>query len=175
MSRHAKHFQGLVQGLRETVAQAVQFTVSYNAEVSDFIRFNHAKVRQAGQVEQATMSLKLIDDGRQAELHLTLSQDLEVDRKRLAQAVQQLRETLPLLQPDPYLQVNTAQWQTWHVDDTPLPDASAVVEQIGAAASGLDLVGIYAAGSPTVMAPWAGTRPIASTSTSACSTPTAKR
>jgi predicted Zn-dependent protease len=146
MSRHAKHFQGLVQGLRETVAQAVQFTVSYNAEVSDFIRFNHAKVRQAGQVEQATMSLKLIDDGRQAELHLTLSQDLEVDRKRLAQAVQQLRETLPLLQPDPYLQVNTAQWQTWHVDDTPLPDASAVVEQIGAAASGLDLVGIYAAG-----------------------------
>lgn len=147
MSHHAEHFQALVQGLQHAVAPSQRFTLSYNAEASDFIRFNHAKVRQAGQVAQATVLLKLIENDRQAELQLTLSEDLEVDQQRLTQAVHQLSQTLPLLQPDPYLQLNTSQWQTRHVDDTPLPDAAAVVEQIGTAARGLDLVGIYAAGS----------------------------
>ena len=146
MSRHAEHFHTLVQWLRDAVVATEQFTFGYNAETSDFIRFNHGKVRQAGQVEQAKVFFKLIRDERQAELQLTLAQDLQVDRQRLEQALHQLRETLPLLPPDPYLQINDTPWHSENVHDAPLPDAAAVVEQIGTAGAGLDLVGIYAAG-----------------------------
>jgi len=146
MSRHAEHFHTLVQWLRDAVSAPEQFTFGYNGETSDFIRFNHGKVRQAGQVEQAKVFFKLIRDERQAELQLTLAQDPEVDRQRLEQALQQLRDTLALLPPDPYLQINDAPWHSENVQDAPLPDAATVVEQIGTAATALDLVGIYAAG-----------------------------
>jgi predicted Zn-dependent protease len=128
------------------VREPEQFTLSYAAEASAFVRFNHAKVRQAGQVQQANVGLKLIDDGRHADLQITLSGDQEADLQRLAEGLQQLRETLPLLPQDPYLLLNHNSWQSTHVQAHPLPDTEDVVGQICAAAEGLDLVGFYAAG-----------------------------
>ncbi|PNG34016.1 MULTISPECIES: TldD/PmbA family protein [Pseudomonas] len=142
----AEQFKAWVQWLQDAIKESEQFTLSYSAESSEFIRFNHAKVRQAGQVQQASLHFKLIDDGRHADLSITLSNDPEVDRQRLVEALQQLRETLPLLPADPYLMLNHAQWQSHHVQDHPLPDSEQVVAQIGRAGAGLDLVGIYAAG-----------------------------
>src|SRR3546814_10824957 len=76
-----------------------------------FVRFNHGKVRQAGQVQQASVGFKLINDGRHADLQITLSGDVETDLQRLAEGLQQLRETLPLLPADPYLLLNHNHWQ----------------------------------------------------------------
>ncbi len=142
----AEHFQQLAQWLREHVHAPERFTFSYNAEASDFIRFNHGKVRQAGHVQQTKVYLKLVDAGRQADLELTLAEDLDSDLQRLGDGLQQLRQTLPLLPLDPYLQLNDDAWHSHTEQATPLPPAQAVIEQIGAAAQGLDLVGIYAAG-----------------------------
>ena len=143
---HQEQFNGLVQWLREAVTPAERFTLSYNAEASDFIRFNHAKVRQAGQVQQASVFFKLIDNGRHADLNLTLAGDSELDRQRLSDALNQLRETLPLLPVDPYLLLNDDAWQSDNLQSVPLPDAAHVVGQIAQLGEGLDLVGIYAAG-----------------------------
>jgi len=142
----AQPFKALVQWLKDALRETEQFTLSYAAEASEFIRFNHAKVRQAGQVQQASVHFKLIDNGRHADLSITLSNDPEVDRQRLADGLQQLRETLPLLPADPYLMLNHTHWQSHHVQDQPLPGSEQVVEEIGRAGAGLDLVGIYAAG-----------------------------
>lgn len=139
-------FQALVDELLGAVSEPEHFTLSYNAEASHFIRFNHAKVRQAGQVQQAHATLKLIHEGRQADLQLTLSGEYDVDRQRLADGLQQLREILPLVAKDPYLQLNTEPWRSATVQDQPLPDSAHVLEQIGRGTQGLDLVGIYAAG-----------------------------
>ncbi|NBA96672.1 TldD/PmbA family protein [Pseudomonas sp. R5(2019)] len=139
-------FQALVDGLRIAIRAPEQFTFSYNAEDSTFIRFNHARVRQAGQVCQAVAVLKLINDGRQADLQLTLSGEPQVDQQRLVDALAQLREILPLVPADPYLQLNTEPWQRSTVQDHPLPESAAVVERIAAIAGDTDLVGIYAAG-----------------------------
>ncbi|WP_347902433.1 TldD/PmbA family protein [Pseudomonas purpurea] len=141
-----EQFKGLVAWLREAMREPEQFTLSYAAESSAFVRFNHAKVRQAGQVQQASMGFKLIDDGRHADLNITLAGDPEVDQQRLAEGLQQLRETLPLLPQDPYLLVNHDDWQSKNVQDHPLPDTEQVVAEIARAADGLDLVGFYAAG-----------------------------
>ena len=99
--REARHFEGLVDGLRAALRGPERFTLNYNAETSTFIRFNKGKVRQAGNVQQASLSPKLINEGRHADIRVTLSGEAEVDQSRLALALQQLRETLPLLPVDP--------------------------------------------------------------------------
>ncbi|VVO26452.1 TldD/PmbA family protein [Pseudomonas fluorescens] len=142
----AEQFQTLVDWLRGNLREPEQFTLGYDAESSDFIRFNHAKVRQAGHVQQASLSFKLINDGRHADLGITLAGDPQVDRRRLAEGLEQLRETLPLLPQDPYLLLNHTGWQSKNVQDHPLPDTGQVVAEIARAAEGLDLVGFYAAG-----------------------------
>jgi len=141
-----QHFQALAAWLRDNVHAPEQFTLSYSAEQSTFIRFNHAKVRQAGEVQQASASLKLIADARQADLHLTLSGDPALDRDQLQQALAELRQILPLIPADPYLLLNDSAWHSHQVQDAPLPDTAQVLAQIEQAASELDLVGIYAAG-----------------------------
>lgn len=139
-------FETLAEWLRGALADGEDFCLGYSAESSGFIRFNHAKVRQAGQVQQAGLTLQLIRDGRHAELHVTLRGTPRVDRRRLADALAHLRQTLPLLPPDPYLQFNREAWHSQVLQLEPLPDSAAVVEQVGRAAQGLDLVGCYAAG-----------------------------
>ncbi|MCY1413766.1 putative modulator of DNA gyrase [compost metagenome] len=103
-------------------------------------------MRQAGQVQQAVATLKLIHEGRQADLQLTLSGDYNLDCQRLAESLQQLRKILPLVAPDPYLQLNADAWQSQVVQADPLPDSTQVLKQIRQGAQGFDLVGIYAAG-----------------------------
>ncbi|HEX8540676.1 MAG TPA: TldD/PmbA family protein [Pseudomonas sp.] len=143
---HQQQFQALVESLNGALTHQEQFTLAYNAEESDFIRFNHAKVRQVGHVQQASVTFKLIDDERHANLRLTLSGEADIDQQRLSEALHQLRETLTLLPKDPYLKPNTDAWQTNNVRAQPLPDSAEVVEQIARLAQGLDLVGFYAAG-----------------------------
>ena len=106
-----KAFKDLVEWLKQAIADGEQFHLGYAAESSEFVRFNHAKVRQAGQVQQASVNLKLINDGRHADLAITMAGAPEVDRQRLAEGLQQLRDTLPLLPKDPYLLLNHTAWQ----------------------------------------------------------------
>jgi len=75
MSVYQDRFQALLDALRAATLADEQFTLSYNAEHSQFVRFNHAKVRQAGEVSQACVQLRLVREGRQAEQHITLSDD----------------------------------------------------------------------------------------------------
>lgn len=100
---HQQQFEALVAVLKAAISPTEHFTLAYDAEASDFIRFNHGQVRQAGSVQQVIATFKLIDDGRHANLEVTLSGDQETDTRRLSNALQQLRETLPSLAKDPYL------------------------------------------------------------------------
>ncbi|RMQ46610.1 Zn-dependent protease [Pseudomonas cichorii] len=143
---HQQQFEALVSVLKSRIEPNEHFTLTYNAEASDFIRFNHGQVRQAGHVQQASVTFKLIDDGRHADLELTLSGDAQDDAQRLTQALLQLRETVGLLARDPYLLPNTDAWNSHNLQDSPLPDSGRIVEQISQLSEGLDLVGFYAAG-----------------------------
>ena len=139
-------FKALVDWLKQAITETEQFHLGYAAESSEFVRFNHAQVRQAGHVQQASLSLKLIHDGRHADLGITLAGEPELDRLRLADGLQQLRETLPLLPRDPYLRLNHNAWQSKDEQGRPLPELAQVLEAISQAAKGVDMVGFYAAG-----------------------------
>jgi predicted Zn-dependent protease len=139
-------FEALLADVRHALQADEQFTFGYSAEQSQFVRFNHAKVRQAGEVSQASAQLRLIRDGRQAEQHVTLSGDPQLDRQRLIAALEQLRQTLPLLAVDPYLSLDESAWHSHSQQEQPLPELSEVLALLEHEAGDLDLVGIYAAG-----------------------------
>ncbi|MBO9549612.1 TldD/PmbA family protein [Pseudomonas sp.] len=142
-----KHvFEALIADVRQALQADEQFTLGYSAEQSQFVRFNHAKVRQAGEVSQASAQLRLIRDGRQAEQQLTLSGDAQLDRQRLIAALEQLRQTLPLLAVDPYLRLDESAWHSHSQQEQPLPALNEVLALLEREAGDLDLVGIYAAG-----------------------------
>lgn len=146
MSTYQKRFDDLLGALRDAVQAGEQFTLGYSAEHSQFVRLNHAKVRQAGLVSQASVQLRLIDQGRQAEQQITLGDDRELDRQRLHEGVAQLRQILPLLPADPYLSLDESAWQSHSLLEPALPELDEVLQVIEREAGDLDLVGIYAAG-----------------------------
>ena len=142
----AEQFEGLVAWLRKALVSPEQFTVGYNAETSEFIRFNKGKVRQAGVVQQASLSLKLINEGRHASVNITLAGEPAVDQQRVSDALKQLRDTVPLLPVDPYLLLNPEPWHSHTEQAEALPDTAQVLDEIRRAAHGVDLVGFYASG-----------------------------
>ncbi|MFK9097291.1 TldD/PmbA family protein [Pseudomonas guariconensis] len=141
-----QRFEDLTGALRDALQAGEQFTLGYSAEHSQFIRFNHARVRQAGEIAQASAHLRLIRDGRQAEQHFTLGDDPQLDRQRLHDALAQLRQILPLLPVDPYLRLDESAWHSHSLQAAALPDCADVLGLIEREAGDLDLVGIYAAG-----------------------------
>ena len=146
MGAYKDRFQALVEAARAGAAPDEHFTLSYSAEHSTFVRLNHAKVRQAGDVDQASLLLRLVRGGRQAEQYLTLSNDKELDAQRLHDGLQQLRDTLPLLEKDPYLNLNDSAWHSEALSSPALPGLDEVLALIAQEAGDQDFVGIYAAG-----------------------------
>ena len=145
-TRDQQRFEALLGALRNAIEPGEHFTLGYSAEHSQFVRLNHAKVRQAGLVSQASVQLRLVRDGRQAQQQITLGEAAALDSQRLRDGLVQLRQTLPLLPADPYLSLDERAWHNHSLLEQPLPELSEVLALVEHEAGDLDLVGIYAAG-----------------------------
>jgi predicted Zn-dependent protease len=140
------YFKTLSQRLIAALQPSEVLTLFVEAEQSDFIRFNQAKVRQAGTVKQGMLLLDLIDGQRHAPGRYTLSGDIDEDAARGLALLDELRQTLPFLPEDPHLLYATEVRSTERVGSSDLPDAAVMVDSILDAGAGLDLVGILASG-----------------------------
>ena len=120
--------------------------LNFSGEVTDFVRFNHAQVRQPMTVRQAQLGLTLIDGRRRNEVTLGLAGTPLQDRGTVTAAVQSLRAELAQLPEDPYLLYSTAATQSERVEAGALPDAAAAIGDVVEAARGTDLVGLLASG-----------------------------
>ncbi len=141
-----QHFEALLAHLNAGLQAGEGYTLEYQAEASDFIRFNHARVRQAGQVQQAYATLALYQGERHGDFELALSGVIDNDLPRLDQALQRLRAVLPTLADDPYLRLNREAWRSETAAGKAVQHSEAAIAQIVEASAGLDLVGFYAAG-----------------------------
>jgi predicted Zn-dependent protease len=144
------YFGDLAGGLRRFMKGHEQFTCCYAAEQSDFVRFNHARIRQAGHVDQAYVTLRLIDERaegkRQASFVLSLSGNAADDLAHCERAFASLRGTIPDLPVDPLLTVETEGFTSRNVRIGLLPsgiDMATTVTELGV---GHDLVGFLATG-----------------------------
>ena len=116
------------------------------AERSDFVRFNHGRIRQAGTVERAVCELRLIEAGRQVRLCLTLGADPDLDAACIRDAMTRLRATITHARVDPFLDFDQQTRSSAHRRAVRLPSSGEIVDTVCAAASGYDLVGFYAGG-----------------------------
>ncbi|MGD2074043.1 MAG: metallopeptidase TldD-related protein [Gammaproteobacteria bacterium] len=120
--------------------------LSFEGEDSEFVRFNHNAVRQAGHVRQQRLQLTLIEGQRQAHADLELSGRKEQDLAGLRTRLSGLRELLPFLPEDPYLHYATEVQETFERSAHSLPAATGAVQNVIDAAHGLDLVGLWSSG-----------------------------
>jgi predicted Zn-dependent protease len=141
-----EHFATLADALCSAVRPGEVVLLSYYGEASDFVRFNHARVRQAGHVEQRELRIELVHGARHAAVDLTLQGTGDHDRELALRELEALRELLPLLPEDPYLNYasETQDSLAEHAAATGSPREWLAV--LGDAAGHLDLVGILALG-----------------------------
>ncbi len=159
--RSASALRAEFEAVSETVLGALQpgedATLSWAAEQSLFCRFSGGAVRQAGSVDQAELTLRLISGGRHARATVDVAGP---DAPAVAlRSLRQLRSLLPALPADPYLLWNEAGDRLPSRDD-PGPESTspssgraddamgrivAAARDLGGAQP-LDLVGILADG-----------------------------
>ena len=140
------YFNGLADFLTAKLTGDEVFTMGFSGEDSDFVRFNHSKIRQAGAVQQRYLSLDLIIGARHATGVTTLTGEAKVDQASLTDLLDDLRKKVPHLPEDPHLLYATEVQSTEQHGKDELPKAQDAVGQILEAGKGRDLVGIYAAG-----------------------------
>ncbi len=140
------YFHELSDVMQRELRGAEVFTAKYDAEDSDFVRFNHNSVRQAGAVKQAYLSVDLVNGQRHAAGSVTLSGTREADEARVKSLISNLRELVPHLPEDPHLLYATDASSSERLGDNQLPDGPAAVDAIVRAGGTRDLVGIYSSG-----------------------------
>lgn len=118
----------------------------FSAEQSDFIRFNHAKIRQIGSVTQLYLKLNLIQGQRHTLGELALSGDLSEDIQRSQTLLETLRARLPHLPADPYLLYATEICSTYNDAENELPSTEDALTEFFSLAQNYDCVGLYASG-----------------------------
>ncbi len=145
MSWHG-HFHALVDALHRGRAADEGFTFALEAEDSSFVRFNHGRVRQPGDVRQAFATLRWLHGRRHAATTISLTGELEADRALIADERAALRAMVPNLPEDPHLLLSPATVGAERIFPNALPDAARITEAVCDAAAGLDLVGVLATG-----------------------------
>ncbi|MBK5940796.1 peptidase [Halochromatium roseum] len=142
----AEPFFALAERVFSQLQGDEQLFLGLDGEGSDFVRLNRNRVRQAGAVQTQQLGLTLVDGERQIEGSCDLSGDAEADRSLALALLQQLRERIPHLPADPYLNLDQTPSHSHRALEAELPAAAEAISTLTAQAEGLDLVGIYAAG-----------------------------
>jgi predicted Zn-dependent protease len=137
-------FGTLSRGLFAALTGDEVALLSVEGESTDFVRFNHAQVRQAGRVEQERATVRLIQGRRHASVSVDLGGD--DDAGRLRAALDEARALVATVDEDPYLLYNTEPRSTRRVQGGALPTADEIVASVAEDAAGLDLVGQHTSG-----------------------------
>jgi predicted Zn-dependent protease len=139
-------FNQLIDFLRDQTRDDEAFTLNLTAENSQFIRFNQAKVRQTGQVQNGIVRLTYMRDQRSGYYEFPLTGDLDVDRQMAVDALAQLKKEVPMLPIDPYLVLPQGQATSREIHEGQLLEIDQVELTLLPRVLDLDFAGIYAAG-----------------------------
>jgi predicted Zn-dependent protease len=140
------YFDEIVTAANASLVGDEVLLANVSGERTDFIRLNHGDVRQAGTVDQRTLTVDLVEGRRHTAGSIRLSGVREIDDARLTTLLAQLRDQRRLVADDPFLLYNTEPTSTERIERGSVPAPDAALADIRAAGNGRDLVGIYAAG-----------------------------
>jgi len=140
------HFLAIADWLTGQARPGELLTAYLRGEESDFVRISQGQVRQAGHVAERELTVALADGQRQACATVDLTGVPRSDRALLAEQLVQLRQTLPQIPEDPYLNAPDVVRSTSDVHPTVLPEPAEALAELLASARDLDLVGLWASG-----------------------------
>lgn len=141
------YFQRIVLELFKNIQKDEFLIINFDAEESNFIRLNKARIRQPGNVRQISMSLSLSNrDKRNLKSFVRLNGDFNRDLATLIKTLNYLRRELPDLPKDPYLLFSKSVQSTEICDIEKTINDEENLDYIFSKVSGLDLVGIYSSG-----------------------------
>jgi predicted Zn-dependent protease len=146
INRLADSFDQILAALNQHLHADEQFTLRLQGEVSQFTRFNHAKVRQTGIVRDGSLQLKLISQQRSSSIEFPFTGDLDIDLPQSQAALASLRLEVPQLPIDPYLVLPTGTATSHEVHTGELLPDGEVVGSLLPIVANLDFTGLYAAG-----------------------------
>ncbi|MBK1719380.1 TldD/PmbA family protein [Thiocystis violacea] len=139
-------FFSLAERLQSHLSGSEILFCNLSGEVSDFVRLNRGRIRQAGSVQAGGLGLTLIDGARQADAGCDLTGDPDMDLARARHLLERLRERLTFLPEDPYLSYSTEASEGLADMGGEPPPAEEAIAMLVEAAEGLDLVGLWASG-----------------------------
>lgn len=139
-------FDTVLAGLERAIQGDEQFTLRLQGEVSQFTRFNRAKVRQTGIVRDGSIQLKLIAQERSSSIEFPFIGDVEVDLPQALAALAALRLEVPQLPIDPYLVLPAGNATSREIHAGKLLPDVEVVGSLLPVVESLDFTGLYAAG-----------------------------
>jgi predicted Zn-dependent protease len=139
-------FNQLADAVCAPVPGIDRISLYFSAEESDFIRFNHAAVRQATHVVQRYGTVSVVAGARQATGRITLTGDIANDSRALLAERAVLIEQLPLVPEDAYLLLPDSMVSTEREAKGKLPGPGELIAAVAAHGAETDLVGFYAGG-----------------------------
>jgi len=119
--------------------------LNFDAEQTDFVRFNKGKIRQAGNVNQINLIINLISKHKTLRTSTRLSADFNRDSKPLANILDFLRREIVELPNDPYLMYEKSQNSTNKTVQNNI-DAYLITDAIVDKFKLLDMVGVLSSG-----------------------------
>lgn len=140
------YFYDLADDIKAMLPSDFFFTAWLSGEESEFVRFNNAQVRQAGNVAQAYLQVDVIHNKKHSLVSLGLSNKREQDLQALSRLIKNAQETVGHLEDDPYLLYSTQVVNSEQIATNTLPDVSELTHRILEVTKGLEFVGIHAQG-----------------------------
>ncbi len=140
-------FDRIAAALLSDLQADEQLRLTLMGEQSQFIRFNTAKVRQAGCIGDGTLSLSLMQGQRNSYRSIPFTGDWETDWPLAQTALTELRQEVPQLPVDPYLVLPQGNATSREIHQGQILAPDTVVETLLPQVQGLDFTGIYAGGS----------------------------
>jgi predicted Zn-dependent protease len=142
-----EYFERITRELFKNIKSNELLIVNFDAEESNFVRLNKAKIRQAGSVKQISMTMSLSNkDKRNLKSSVRLNGSYERDILTLTKTLNYLRRELPDLPKDPYMLFSTNVHSTDISENIENIDDKEMLDHILMSSSNLDLVGIYSSG-----------------------------
>ena len=145
------YLESLSQLLLKQVSSDETMILNFTGESSQFLRFNGARVRQTGLVDDGMLEIQILRKDpvglKKASTSLSLQGSPELDSKRTSHALLRLRGVIKDLPGDPFAELPVAEEKSRFVLSGEILDPESVVSEVISPMQKQDAAGLYAAGS----------------------------
>ena len=139
-------FNQLSETLLNNLQNGEDLKLTIGGENSQFVRLSQSKVRQSGLVDDASLSIVLIQDERTCSGSFTLTGNISTDEATAMEELNRLRDEVGTLPKDPFVVMPEDTGSSREEYNGSLLNEEEAVSALSPAMQGVDLAGIWASG-----------------------------